>query len=303
MSAVSRVALAVVALPAGAVVALGGLVAASTPPATACPTASTAPARGGLSGSAVAHAAQAAGFPTTQLATAVAVARAESGWNPDATHYNTNGSTDFGLWQINSVHTAILATGEWSDPIANAHMAKAVFDQQGWPAWTTWTSGTYRQYLPQAQTSVAQLGGATPVASPTPCLSTTTAGPGGGPTRQAAVNYALDQLGKPYQWGATGPDSYDCSGLVWAAYRSAGVMLPRTAGEQMQASSIIPPPNQAQTGDLLFSHVTPTDAGHVKIVISVSGGFAHTVQAPQTGDVVKLSDVPLIGAVVGRVRV
>lgn len=236
------------------------------------------------------------------MATAVAVAKAESGWDPDATHYNTNGSTDYGLWQINSVHTAVLASGEWSDSNANARMAKAVFDQQGWPAWTTWSSRAYRQYLPTAQALVAALSHGTPAASPEPCAPAATAGLGGGPIRQAAVTYALDQLGKPYQWGATGPDSYDYSGLVWAAYRSAGATVPRTAGEQMQASTIIPP-QQAQTGDLLFTHVTATDAGHVEIIIAVSRSIAHSVQAPKTGDVVKLSDDPLAGAVVGRVQI
>lgn len=301
MSAVRRIALTVLALPAGAVVALGGLAATSAPPATACVPATSATTQGALSGLQVVNAAQDAGFSSTQLATAVAVAKAESGWDPDATHYNTNGSTDYGLWQINSVHTAILASGEWSDPNANARMAKAVFDQQGWPAWTTWSSRAYRQYLPAAQAAVAALSSETPAASPTPCAPATPAGLAGGPIRQAAVNYALDQLGKPYQWGATGPDSYDCSGLVWAAYRSAGVTVPRTAGEQMQASTIIPA-KQAITGDLLFLHVTATDAGHVEIIVSVAGGIAHTVQAPQTGDVVKLSDLPLAGAVVGRVQ-
>ena len=160
------------------------------------------------------------------------------------------------------------------------------------------TGSTSHKPRPPSPSSAAQR----TTASPTPCFSTTTAGPGGGPTRQAAVTYALDQLGKPYQWGATGPDSYDCSGLVWAAYRSAGVNVPRTAGEQMQASTLIPP-QQAQTGDLLFTHVTATDAGHVQLIVGVSRALAHTVQAPQTGDVVKLSDVPLAGAVIGRVAV
>ena len=54
----------------------------------------------------------------------------------------------------------------------------------------------------------------------------------------------------------------------------------------MQASTLIPA-QQAQTGDLLFTHVTASDAGHVKLIIAVSGGTAHTVQAP-TGDGVEI---------------
>lgn len=74
-----------------------------------------------------ASAAQAAGFPAEQQVTAVAVAGAESGYDPTATHLNADGSTDFGLWQINSVHHDLLTQGDWRDPAANARMALAVW--------------------------------------------------------------------------------------------------------------------------------------------------------------------------------
>ena len=60
-----------------------------------------------------ASAALAAGFPAEQVITAVAIAGAESGYDPAATHLNSDGSTDYGLWQINSIHTVLLTQGDW----------------------------------------------------------------------------------------------------------------------------------------------------------------------------------------------
>jgi cell wall-associated NlpC family hydrolase len=66
-----------------------------------------------------------------------------------------------------------------------------------------------------------------------------------------AIQYALGEVGKPYVWGATGPNSYDCSGLMLRAYQSAGVTLPRVAAQQYWAGTQLPV-HQAQPGDLLF---------------------------------------------------
>lgn len=91
------------------------------------------------SGPDVARAAHAAGFPDKELVTAVAIAYAESSFNAGATHHNSDGSTDYGLWQINSVHAfPEIASGTWRDPAANAGMAKRVWDSQGWGAWSTY---------------------------------------------------------------------------------------------------------------------------------------------------------------------
>jgi cell wall-associated NlpC family hydrolase len=65
------------------------------------------------------------------------------------------------------------------------------------------------------------------------------------------MQYALGEVGKPYVWGATGPNSYDCSGLMLRAYQSAGVTLPRVARQQYWAGAQLPV-RQAQPGDLLF---------------------------------------------------
>jgi len=98
---------------------------------------------------------------------------------------------------------------------------------------------------------------------------------------------ALAQQGKPYVFGATGPDAFDCSGLVVFAWRQAGYRLTvRTAAQMFSVSTPVPPGSE-QPGDLLFGEFNGRfpGAGHVMIV--VRPGLA--VEAPHTGDVVKLA--------------
>jgi cell wall-associated NlpC family hydrolase len=110
---------------------------------------------------------------------------------------------------------------------------------------------------------------------------------------------ALSKQGRPYVWGATGPDSFDCSGLVVWAWRQAGYRLTVRTSEQMYGVSTPVPLGSEQPGDLLFTSFKPSGPGHVLIV--VRKGLA--VQAPRTGDVVKLSKyTSSSGYVVGRLR-
>lgn len=88
-----------------------------------------------------------AGFPANVAPTMAAIALAESSGNASATHRNSNGSTDFGLWQINSVHGSLLAGKNWADPLTNAKMAFSVYQSQGERAWSTFSSGAYKRYL------------------------------------------------------------------------------------------------------------------------------------------------------------
>jgi peptidoglycan DL-endopeptidase CwlO len=88
-------------------------------------------------------------------------------------------------------------------------------------------------------------------------------------TVATAVSFAEAQLGKPYQWGGTGPDSFDCSGLVMMAYRAAGVDIPRTSQQQWSWGPRVPA-GQVEPGDLAFfagADGTPTAPGHVGLVI------------------------------------
>lgn len=93
----------------------------------------------------------------------------------------------------------------------------------------------------------------------------------------AAIAFARTQLGKPYRLGAEGPNSWDCSGLVQAAWRAGGVSLPRTTGEMVFKGTKV---DQAdlQPGDLVFPH-----PGHVQLYV----GNGMIVEAPRTGEVVK----------------
>ena len=100
--------------------------------------------------------------------------------------------------------------------------------------------------------------------------------------RAGVVAFAASALGLPYLWGGNGPSSYDCSGLVVAAFRSVGVSLPRTAQEQFDASVL--PPARPTPGDLVFFGSSPSDVGHVGIVIQ--GDLM--IDAPHTGAFVRI---------------
>ena len=120
--------------------------------------------------------------------------------------------------------------------------------------------------------------------------------PAPGAAVATAISFALAQLGKPYQWGAAGPDAYDCSGLVYAAYATAGIHIARTTFQWYLDGPQVPL-DQLEPGDLLFSagsDGTPTDPGHV--VMYLGGG--QIIQAPQTGQDVQIDPLDLSGVVV-----
>ena len=120
--------------------------------------------------------------------------------------------------------------------------------------------------------------------------------PSPGAAVATATSFALAQLGKPYQWGAAGPDAYDCSGLVYAAYAAAGIRIARTTFQWYLDGPQVPL-NQIEPGDLLFSagsDGTPANPGHV--VMYLGGG--QIIQAPQTGQDVQIDPLDLAGVVV-----
>lgn len=107
-----------------------------------------------------------------------------------------------------------------------------------------------------------------------------------------AIAFARKQLGKPYVWGATGPTSYDCSGLTQAAWKAAGVDLPRTTWDQVNAGSRVSEAD-LKPGDLIFFY---SDISHVGLYI----GGGQMIHAPHTGTVVKIApitEMPFYGAV------
>jgi cell wall-associated NlpC family hydrolase len=105
-----------------------------------------------------------------------------------------------------------------------------------------------------------------------------------------AINYARQQLGKPYFFGGTGPDSFDCSGLVMMAYRAAGITIDRTSQDQWASEKDTErvSASQVEPGDLVFfagSDGTTLAPGHVALVI----GNGKMIEAYATGFPIRIS--------------
>lgn len=116
-------------------------------------------------------------------------------------------------------------------------------------------------------------------------------------TAAKAIQYALAQLGVPYQWGGDGPGGFDCSGLTQAAYAAAGVAIPRTSEQQWLALPHVPLAD-ALPGDLVFfnpGEFIPGLPGHVGIYL----GNGQFIDAPHTGATVRIdtlaSYLPVFG--------
>jgi cell wall-associated NlpC family hydrolase len=115
------------------------------------------------------------------------------------------------------------------------------------------------------------------------------------PKALAALQFALRQLGKPYVFGAEGPNSFDCSGLTWDSYRSVGITIPRIAAYQEHALTPISV-DELLPGDLIFfsgTHGTSwTSVSHVGMYYGKSAsGTSLMVEAPMTGENVKIAPV------------
>ncbi|GAA2812672.1 C40 family peptidase [Kitasatospora paracochleata] len=116
-------------------------------------------------------------------------------------------------------------------------------------------------------------------------------GPATGRVRDVLA-FAYAQLGKPYRWGATGPDSFDCSGLTLRAFAAGGVTLPRVSQDQFAGGRKIAR-DQVQPGDLVFYY---SDLHHVGIYL----GNGQLLHAPRTGknvEIVPWDVMPYAGAV------
>ncbi|MFJ8730455.1 NlpC/P60 family protein [Streptomyces bauhiniae] len=107
----------------------------------------------------------------------------------------------------------------------------------------------------------------------------------------AAVAYAYRKLGSPYVWGATGPNAFDCSGLIQAAYRSAGISLPRTTYAQINAGRRVSR-SQLQPGDLVFFY---SGVSHVGIYVG-NGRMIHAPNPSAPVRVAPIDQMPFAGA-------
>lgn len=101
--------------------------------------------------------------------------------------------------------------------------------------------------------------------------------------RTEVVQIAMKYLGRPYQWGAAGPDRFDCSGFTMYVYAQVGVGLPHSSRAQSGVGQYVPR-GALQPGDLLFSG---SPIHHVGMYI----GGGQMINSPQTGDVVKISPI------------
>ena len=110
-----------------------------------------------------------------------------------------------------------------------------------------------------------------------------------------AVQEASRHRGKPYRYGSTGPNSFDCSGFTGYVWRKMGKSLPRTSQQQARATRRVPN-SQARPGDLIFTHRN----GRVSHV-GIYAGNGQMWAAPRSGDVVKLQRVYTRSYFVGRV--
>lgn len=119
-------------------------------------------------------------------------------------------------------------------------------------------------------------------------------GTGGGPAHGNVVSVAMAQLGKPYRYGASGPDAFDCSGLTMYCYAQVGIGLPHSSSAQYGCGSHVSRDN-LQPGDLVFFY---NPIHHVGLYI----GGGNMIHAPRTGDVVKIASVDGHGNYVGATR-
>ncbi|MEU8464341.1 NlpC/P60 family protein [Streptomyces sp. NPDC029003] len=127
-------------------------------------------------------------------------------------------------------------------------------------------------------------GGAAPAAAvPLGGRTPAPAAPADGSRAARAVAFAYAAIGKPYVWGATGPGSYDCSGLTQAAWRAAGVSLPRTTYTQINTGRRVSR-DQLAPGDLVFFYSGVT---HVGMYV----GNGQMIHAPRPGSTVRLAPV------------
>ncbi|MGW1541103.1 NlpC/P60 family protein [Streptomyces sp. NPDC002309] len=141
-----------------------------------------------------------------------------------------------------------------------------------------------RQEAAQEEREQESAGGGSPAGTGEASDSGGSASDSGYATKaEKALAFARAQIGKPYVWGATGPESYDCSGLTQAAWKAAGVTLPRTTYDQVDAGTTVSLA-AARPGDLIFFY---DDVTHVGLYI----GNGMMIHAPKPGAYVREESV------------
>src|SRR5580700_2235984 len=143
----------------------------------------------------------------------------------------------------------------------------------------------------QVDQLVVQTGRGTSASAAAGSVQPTTGGLASATVIHAFLEAAVSRLGMPYVWGAAGPTSFDCSGLVQWSFAQAGVVMPRVAADQARTGPSVPV-SQLEPGDLLFYHTDPTAPGYISHVAIYLGG-GKMIQAPEPGMDVEV--VPVAG--------
>jgi hypothetical protein len=174
-------------------------------------------------------------------------------------------------YSIDKFYNVLLEVPGWQD-MRPGDAAQAV-ERSAFP-------DRYHQWEALAVALIGQIGG---VENPGGCQLNPVSGNVPPPTAAAAtaIAFALQQLGKPYVWGATGPNSFDCSGLMLRAYEAADVLLPRVSRQQFNAGAKLAV-ESALPGDLLFWAYDQTDPRTVHHVAMYLGD-GQIVEAQQRG--------------------
>ncbi|WP_020667944.1 C40 family peptidase [Amycolatopsis nigrescens] len=173
------------------------------------------------------------------------------------------------VYAVNKFYDVLLAVPDW-EKRRPGESAQAV-ERSGFP-------DRYHKWEPMAVHLVEYVG---QVADVVGCGQGAGAALPPNEAAAAAIQFALGEQGKPYVWGATGPNSYDCSGLMLRAYESAGITLDRVSRDQFKDGAMLPV-EQAQPGDLLFwgyDESDPSTIHHVAMYL----GDNKIVEAQQTG--------------------
>lgn len=248
---------------------------------------------GGAQG--VANVLRQAGFPESAVPTMMAIAMAESSWNPGATHKNSNGSVDNGLFQINTIHSK----NSWypsnpMDPLQSAQAAFALWKGAGgtYRDWTVYNSGAYKKFLqaaPPIQPYVANTSAGLAYAQVNQAQNYS-----GVPTssaRQQAINISKAVLNIPYVWGGNSLQTgVDCSGLVQQVYAKMGISMPRQARAQATTGVRVGSYQQLQPGDLVAfkwagGYAGPNIVSHISIyigngqIIEAAGGSRGDIRS------------------------
>jgi len=117
----------------------------------------------------------------------------------------------------------------------------------------------------------------------------------------AMLRAAMSRQGMPYVWGAAGPRSFDCSGLVQWSFAQAGIVMPRVAADQAMAGPAVPV-SKIQPGDLIFYHTDPTAPRYIShVAIYVGNGWM--IQAPEPGRNVEVVPASFGAGFAGAIRV